>query len=146
MPVYAGINGIKKEIKKFPVGIGGITKDQKEIWTGINGVKKKIFALQIPNVLVQLTGTWDGEVGQGKIANVVINGTKYNRPQTLSVKQGTSVTVNATGFSSGGSEIYHNNVLKSSSTYTFKITTRTTIRCDRIQATFGYDASIHIST
>ena len=48
MPLYLGFNGVKKELKKLPVSIGGIVKQQKEVWAAEAGVKKKIFSSGIP--------------------------------------------------------------------------------------------------
>lgn len=46
MPTYCGINGVKKKLKEWPVGVGGVVHQQKEVWAGVDGVSRKIFELQ----------------------------------------------------------------------------------------------------
>lgn len=44
MPTYAGINGVVRKLKEWPVGIDGIVRQQKEVWAGVDGVNRKIFS------------------------------------------------------------------------------------------------------
>lgn len=44
MPTYAGINGVVRKLKEWPVGVAGVVRQQKEVWAGVDGVKKKIFS------------------------------------------------------------------------------------------------------
>lgn len=51
MPTYAGINGVVRKLKEWPVGIDGIVRQQKEVWAGVDGVKRKIFSAADPVVV-----------------------------------------------------------------------------------------------
>lgn len=54
MPTYAGINGVVRKLKEWPVGINGVVHQQKEVWAGVSGVSQKIFSSGPPLLL-----TWD---------------------------------------------------------------------------------------
>ena len=56
MPVYAGINGVARKLKEWPVGIGGVVHQQKEVWAGVDGVSKKIFTIKT-NPILTVTGS-----------------------------------------------------------------------------------------
>lgn len=44
MTMFCGIDGAKRKLTSFPVGIDGATKHVKELWAGIDGAKRKIFS------------------------------------------------------------------------------------------------------
>ena len=44
MATYGGINGVKRKLNEWPIGIGGVVKQQKEVWATEGGVKRKIFS------------------------------------------------------------------------------------------------------
>ena len=44
MPTYAGINGVVRKLKEWPVGVNGVVHQQKEVWAGVDGVNRKIFS------------------------------------------------------------------------------------------------------
>ena len=58
MPMYAGIDGAKRKLTAFPVGIDGSTKNIKEFWANDNsGAKRKIFTSFVATVY---GAEWDG--------------------------------------------------------------------------------------
>lgn len=48
MATYCGISGVGRKLKEWPVGIGGVVKQQKEVWAAEGGVKRKIFSSGTP--------------------------------------------------------------------------------------------------
>ena len=106
-PVYAGINGIKKKLKEWPVGIGGVIKQQKEVWAGVDGVKKKIFSL-VRNATITFVGA--GGPLYSVYAKINVNGTDYYGGSPLVIQAGTFVTFEVTDSSQYGyGEITDNN-------------------------------------
>lgn len=47
-PIYAGVNGVVKELKELYTGVGGIVKPMTEMWAGIGGVQRQIFSSGTP--------------------------------------------------------------------------------------------------
>ena len=90
MPTYAGINGVVRKLKEWPVGVAGVVRQQKEVWAGISGVNKKIFST---NPIITITG------GGGPLyscyARVIIDGNTYYSETSLEVPTGTVIQVEA---------------------------------------------------
>lgn len=43
MPLYCGVNGVRREIKELYTGVGGVRKELTEIWAAEGGVKKMVY-------------------------------------------------------------------------------------------------------
>lgn len=93
MPTYAGINGVVRELKEWPVGINGVVHQQKEVWAGVNGVKKKIFSL-VRNATISFVG--GGGPLYGVYAKINVNGSDYYGGDPLVIQAGTRVTFEVT--------------------------------------------------
>lgn len=101
MPTYAGINGVVRKLKEWPVGVAGVVRQQKEVWAGIDGVSRKIFVKE-ELVTVTLKGT-----SRERAYVVIENETYYGSPnQTIQVKKGTEIEAVATTNASGTSSNY----------------------------------------
>lgn len=90
MPTYAGINGVVRKLKEWPVGVGGVVRQQKEVWAGIEGVSRKIFE-KVKNVSLHILGS-GGPVASG-YARVTINGEVYYSAAELQIQEGTTVKI-----------------------------------------------------
>lgn len=90
MPTYAGINGVVRKLKEWPVGVGGVVRQQKEVWAGIEGVSRKIFE-KVKNVSLHIFGS-GGPVASG-YARVTVNGEVYYSAAELQIQEGTTVKI-----------------------------------------------------
>lgn len=43
MPIYTGVNGTNREVKKMYTGVSGTNRELKEMYTGVNGTNRKVF-------------------------------------------------------------------------------------------------------
>ena len=44
MPIYRGVGGVNREIKKQFRGVSGANREIKEQWRGVSGVNRKVFS------------------------------------------------------------------------------------------------------
>lgn len=81
MPTYAGINGVVRKLKEWPVGVNGVVHQQKEVWAGVDGVNRKIFSKEKTVKLTMYNSyTSDIKVEAHYNGSVYTNGTKINIP------------------------------------------------------------------
>lgn len=90
MPTYAGINGVVRKLKEWPVGVDGVVRQQKEVWAGIEGVSRKIFE-KVKNVSLHILGS--GGPVAGGYARVTVNGEVYYSAAELQIQEGTTVKI-----------------------------------------------------
>lgn len=128
MPTYAGINGVVRKLKEWPIGIGGVVKQQKEVWAGVDGVKRKIFSTK-RQYTVTLTGTWVNPAAPSvSIGSVVINGSPYSGAQTVLADENSTIIVKNLGDTTWGRIVYNGNLV-SNTTYSFIANRNYTISC-----------------
>lgn len=62
MPLYAGVDGVKRNISKLFSGVDGVVREITEVWTGTDGAKRIIFSASIPvGTIITITEnlTWE---------------------------------------------------------------------------------------
>lgn len=67
MPLYCGVNGVRREIRELYTGVGGARKQLSEMWSSEGGVKKLVYQ--------SIKGTPIGELPVGSIVKM---GNYYN--------------------------------------------------------------------
>ena len=50
MPLYCGVNGVRREIRELYTGVGGVRKQLSEMWASEGGVKKLVYDPRIVHV------------------------------------------------------------------------------------------------
>ena len=60
MPIYRGIAGVNREIKKLYRGVNGMNREIKEVWRGMEGVNRKIFSSSPICTVTGLDNPYDG--------------------------------------------------------------------------------------
>ncbi len=110
MPIYAGINGVVRKLKEWPVGIDGIVRQQKEVWAGVDGVSRKIFELEEKNVNITGNGMSPNMYISTKV--VVNNVDTYTEPISISVKPGDRIR-----FTVRGQNQYNNGAIQVNGSY-----------------------------
>ena len=48
MPIYAGVSGANRQVKKVPVGVGGANRECKSVYAGVSGANRQVFAAGTP--------------------------------------------------------------------------------------------------
>lgn len=145
MPTYAGINGVVRKLKEWPVGVGGVVKQQKEVWAAQNGVKKKIFGAK-KQFSVVLTGNWMNPAAPWvAVGSVTVNGSPFSGEQTLMADENSTITVSNLGDTTYGGIFYNGNRV-SNTTYSFIANKNYTINCAPNSTGYGgYGAFIAIT-
>lgn len=145
MPTYAGINGVVRKLKEWPVGIDGIVRQQKEVWAGVDGVNRKIFSAK-KQFSVVLTGNWMNPANPWiAIGSVTVNGSSFSGEQTLMADENSTITVSNLGDTTYGGIFYNGNRV-SNTTYSFIANKNYTINCAPNSTGYGgYGAFIAIT-
>lgn len=145
MPTYAGINGVVRKLKEWPVGVGGAVRQQKEVWAGVEGVNRKIFSAK-KQYTITLTGNWVNPASPWvTIGSVVINGSSYSGAQTVLADENSTITAKNLGDTSYGWILYNGNRV-SNTTYSFIANKNYTINCTPNSSGYGgYGAIISIT-
>lgn len=66
MPLYCGVNGVRREIKGLYTGVSGVRKELTEIWAAEGGVKKMVYQA--------VKGTPISKLSVGSLVKVKENG------------------------------------------------------------------------
>lgn len=91
MPTYAGINGVVRKLKEWPVGVDGVARQQTEVWAGISGVKRQIFEYS-KEITISATGN---DIANNGYAYALVNGTRLNPGSSVVVQKNPTVLIYA---------------------------------------------------